>query len=136
MVGRMMRGLTLPLVEPRERRHDAPAHPAPHNTADSLALSDAQWARIASLVSGKPEDRGSTGRDNRLFVEAVLWVARNEAAWRDLPPQFGAWNSVFRRYRRWLTGGVWQRVFAALHDDLGFGYVLQGQSIRPADHQH
>lgn len=99
-------------------------------------LSDAQWARIAPLVSGKPEDRGSTGRDNRMFVEAVLWIARTGAAWRDLPPEFGGWNTVFRRHRRWMLGGVWQRVFAAMADDPGFGYALQGEAIRPVEHQH
>jgi putative transposase len=108
----------------------------PNPDAAPRALSDAQWARIANLVSGKPEDRGSTGRDNRMFVEAVLWIARTGAAWRDLPPHFGAWNTVFRRHRRWLQGGVWQRVFAALRDDPGFGYALQGQAVRADEWHH
>ncbi|OJY63506.1 MAG: IS5 family transposase [Rhodospirillales bacterium 70-18] len=106
-------------------------------TDTSGVLSDTQWQRIASLVSGKPGDRGSTGRDNRLFVEAVLWVARTGAAWRDLPPVFGVWNSVFRRHRRWLIGGVWARVFAALRDDASFDYALDEGTIRPLpDRRH
>lgn len=52
-------------------------------------LSDAQWDRIKGLVPGKESDRGVTGRDNRLFVEAVLWVARTGAPWRDLPEEVG-----------------------------------------------
>ncbi len=61
-------------------------------------LSDAQWDRIKDLVPGKESDRGVTGRDNRLFVEGVLWVARTGAPWRDLPAEFGNWNSVWKRF--------------------------------------
>ncbi len=66
-------------------------------------LSDAQWDRIKDLVPSKVSDRGVTGRDNRdnrLFVEAVLWVARTGAPWRDLPAEAGHWNSPFRRFSR------------------------------------
>ncbi len=52
-------------------------------------LLDAQWDRIKDSVPGKDTDRGMTGRDNRLFVEAVLWVARTGAPWRDLPAEAG-----------------------------------------------
>lgn len=54
-----------------------------------LQLRDGQWARIEGLLQGKPGDRGQTGADNRLFVEAVLLMARTGAPWRDLPPAFG-----------------------------------------------
>ena len=70
---------------------------------DRLVLNDAQWTRMAGLVSGRPETPGSTGRDNRLFVEAVLWVVRTGAPWRDLPEVFGNWNSAFRRFSRWAA---------------------------------
>ena len=52
-------------------------------------LADARWDRIKDLVPGKETDRGSTGRDNRLFVDAVLWIARTSSPWRDLPDAFG-----------------------------------------------
>ncbi len=63
---------------------------------DRLLLNDAQWARISGLVLGRPGTPGSTGRDNRMFVEGVLWVVRTGAPWRDLPEVFGRWNSAFR----------------------------------------
>ncbi len=68
-------------------------------------LSDAQWDRITDLVPGKESDRGVTGRDNRLFVEGVLWVARTGAPWRDLPEEFGHWNSVWKRFWRGSKAG-------------------------------
>ncbi len=69
-------------------------------------LSDAQWARIEQLVPGKSTDSGRSGADNRLFVDAVLWMARCCAPWRDLPPEFGKWYSVHSRFRRWVLSGV------------------------------
>lgn len=68
---------------------------------DRSCLSDTQWNKIAHLLPGKPGDPGRSGVDNRLFVEAVLWIARTGAPWRDLPASFGNWNPVFQRFRRW-----------------------------------
>ncbi len=80
------------------------------------ALSDHQFARLAPLLPGKPGDRGRTANDNRLFLDAVLWIARNGGPWRDLPERFGKWNSVFQRFNRWSKRGVWQRLFDAVQD--------------------
>ena len=98
-------------------------------------LSDAQWDRIKDLVAGKESDRGVTGRDNRLFVEAVLWVARTGAPWRDLPEEVGNWNSVWKRFWRWSKAGVWESLFKALADDPDFEYVMLDSTIVRA-HQH
>jgi transposase len=87
-------------------------------------LSDEQWARIAPLLPGKEGDPGRSGRDNRLFVEGVLWIVRAGAPWRDLPEQFGKWSSVWQRFRRWAKNGVFERVFTALSQDPDFEYAL------------
>ena len=50
---------------------------------------------MAPLIIGRPDQKGSTGRDNRMFVEGVLWIVRTGSSWRDLPEAFGDWNSVF-----------------------------------------
>jgi transposase len=92
-------------------------------------LSDAQWARIESLVPGKSTDRGRTGADNRLFVDAVLWMARSCAPWRDLPPEFGKWTSAHSRFRRWALSGVWESLFNTLADDPDFEYVMIDATI-------
>ncbi len=100
-----------------------------------LVLSGQQWKRIEKLCVGKAEDPGGTGANNRMFVEAVLWIARTGSPWRDLPETFGKWNSVFVRFNRWSEGGVWQRIFAALSDDPDFEYLIVDSTIVRA-HQH
>jgi transposase len=98
-------------------------------------LKDEQWERIAPLLPGKAGDPGRSGTDNRLFLEAVLWMVRTGAPWRDLPDLFGAWNSVFRRFRRWAQAGVFERLFQILSGDPDFEYALiDGTIIRV--HQH
>ena len=94
-------------------------------------LSDAQWERVAPLCAGKEGDRGRTGEDNRRFMEGVLWIARTGAPWRDLPPRFGKWNTVFRRFRRWSEKGVFQRIFEEMSSDLDFAEVqIDGTNMR------
>lgn len=102
---------------------------------DRLVLSDEQWAKISGLIIGRPDQRGSTGRDNRMFVEGVLWIVRTGSPWRDLPEAFGEWNSVFRRFSRWSRKGVWQRIFEAMSDDPDFEYLIIDSTIVRA-HQH
>jgi transposase len=98
-------------------------------------LKDEQWERVAPLLPGKAGDPGRTGSDNRLFLEAVLWMVRTGAPWRDLPEAFGSWNTVFRRFRRWAQAGVVERLFQSLSGDPDFEYALiDGTIIRV--HQH
>src|SRR6185312_14222765 len=80
---------------------------------DRFVLTDAQWAKMEPRCLGKPGDPGRSGKDNRLFVEAVLWIVRTGSPWRDLPPSFGNWNSVFTRFRDWVKAEVWQRLVDA-----------------------
>lgn len=98
-------------------------------------LRDDQYARIEGMLPGKATDVGVTAKDNRLFVEAVLWIARTGAPWRDLPASFGPWNSVYKRFARWSDRGVWHRVFAELAKDADVEEVFLDATIgRP--HQH
>ena len=98
-------------------------------------LTDEQWRRIAGLVAGKATDCGVTGGDNRLFVDAVLWIARTGSPWRDLPCEFGEWNSVYVRFSRWAKKGVWELLFKALADDPDFEYLIIDSTVVRA-HQH
>ncbi|WP_254208528.1 transposase [Burkholderia multivorans] len=64
-------------------------------------LRDDQYDRIEGLLPGRAGCRGRPAANNREFVEAVLWIARTGSPWRDLPEEFGCWNSVYRRFARW-----------------------------------
>ena len=98
-------------------------------------LSDAAWERMAPLIIGRPDQKGSTGRDNRMFVEGVLWIVRTGSPGRDLPDAFGEWNSVFRRFSRWSQKGIWHRIFEAMSDDPDSEYLIVDSTIIRA-HQH
>ncbi|WP_376717199.1 IS5 family transposase [Halomonas piscis] len=100
-----------------------------------LKLRDDQWERIEHLLPGKASDCGVTAKDNRLFVEAVLWIARTGAPWRDLPESFGRWHTVYMRYNRWSRKGVWQRIFDTVADDPDLEQLMIDGSIVRV-HQH
>ena len=91
---------------------------------DRFVVDDETWAKVEALLPGKASDRGVTARDNRLFLEAVLWRVRTGLPWRDLPDDFGNWNSVFQRFRRWAVAGVFDRIFQRLSGEPDFEYAL------------
>ena len=77
-------------------------------------LTDGQWEKIEGLLPGRKGNAGGLAEDNRLFVNAVLFVARTGIPWRDLPSRFGKWNSVWRRFDRWCASGLWKRLSVIL----------------------
>ncbi len=94
------------------------------------ALPDADWDRIAHLLPGRRGQHGGVAADNRRFVDAVLWVARTGAPWRDLPARRGRWNGQWRRFDRWAAKGVWGRAMAALRDPDLEWRILDSTSVR------
>ena len=99
------------------------------------ALLDAQWERIKDLLPGQAGQPGATAKDNRLFVDAVLYRYRAGIPWRDLPARFGDFRVVHTRHSRWSKTGVWQRVFEALAQDADNEYAMIDATIVRA-HQH
>jgi len=99
------------------------------------ALRDDQWERIKDLLPGREGHVGVTARDNRLFVEAVLYRYRAGIPWRDLPERFGDFRVVHLRHSRWSKSGVWERVFKMLSQDPDNEYVMIDSTIVRA-HQH
>ena len=91
---------------------------------DRFVLTDRIWSIVEPLLPGTSRSRGVTAKDNRLFLEAVLWRVRVGGPWRDLPPGFGNWNSIFRRFRRWAKEGIFDRIFETVSGDPDFEYVL------------
>ena len=96
---------------------------------DRFSLTDTQWERMEPFCLGKPADPGRTGGDNRLFVEAVLWIVRTGSPWRDLPPLFGKWNTVFKRFRDWVKADVFKRLFDAVSDEPDMEYAMVDATI-------
>jgi transposase len=99
------------------------------------SLRDDQWEVIKELLPGREETVGATARDNRLFVEAVLYRYRAGIPWRDLPERFGDWKNVHRRFSRWAQSGVLEAVFAHLANDADNEYAMIDSTIVRA-HQH
>lgn len=77
-------------------------------------LSDAEWERVRVFL---PDQRGKAGRprsDDRRIVNAILWVLRSGAPWRDLPERYGSWKTANSRFYRWRDAGLWQRILEGL----------------------
>jgi transposase len=98
-------------------------------------LRDDQWEQIRDLLPGREGTVGVTARDNRLFVEAVLYRYRAGIPWRDLPERFGVGVQVQRRFSRWAIAGVWDRVFQHLAGEADNEDAMIDSTIVRA-HQH
>ena len=81
-------------------------------------LRDDQWARLEPFVPGGRKGKRGPRSNGRRFLDAVLWLARSGARWRDLPEdRFGPYQTAKRRYYRWIEAGVFDRIFEAVSAD-------------------
>ena len=97
-------------------------------------LDDRQWTKIAAFLESE-QGAGRPAKDDRNFIEAVLWWRRTGVPWRDLPDEFGPWKTVFNRFDRWSKKGKWRRMFAALKIDIDDEWHSLDSTINRA-HQH
>ncbi len=77
-------------------------------------LTDREWARLAPRLPPERPARGRPGKDHRTMINALLWLDRTGAPWRDLPERYGPWQSVATRFYRWTKSGLWQQILAEL----------------------
>jgi putative transposase len=103
-------------------------------------LTDELWAAMEPLVRQAKRHKGGQPPDlpDRAFFEALLYLARTGVPWRDLPGEFGRWDAVYNRFRRWVASGALRRLFEAMTDDPALGEfrrVLIDSTIVRA-HQH
>ena len=99
-------------------------------------IADEHWGRIKDFLPGQAGDPGVTAKDNRLFINAVLWIAKTGAPWRDLPERFGPWQTIYNRHRRWSdTFRRWPRGHRRGHHGRPYRTrVLRERRLRhPAD---
>lgn len=84
--------------------------------SEKRELTDKQWRRVERML---PQPKGRHGGDDRLFIEAVLWIGRTGAPWRELPERFGPWSTTYKRYARWSDRGHFEFIFIALQGRAG-----------------
>jgi len=99
------------------------------------ALREDPWEKLEGLLPGREGTVGVTAKDNRLFVEAVIYRYRAGIPWRDLPERLGYWKAVHTRLSRWSERGVWERVFKTLATDADHEYAMIDSTMVRA-HQH
>ena len=104
-------------------------------------LNETEWARLAPLLPPQKPRTGRPGKDHRTIINALLWLAKTGAPWRDLPERYGPWRSVATRFYRWTESGLWQRLLAAVQSradakgDVDWSvHMVDGSSIRA--HRH
>ena len=87
-------------------------------------ISDKVWAVLEPYLPGQKGQWGGVADDNRKFINAVFWILRTGAPWRDLPPDYGNWNSVAKRFRRWVESGLRERILENIIDDPDFEWLM------------
>lgn len=102
---------------------------------DCDALRDDQWERLKDFVPGGRKGKRGPRTDNRRFLNALLWMARSGARWRDLPQELGDYDTVKRRYYRWIEMGVLDGILAALAREADLEWLMIDSTIVRA-HQH
>jgi len=104
-------------------------------------ISDELWAVIEPVLPSSAGCRGRPWNDHRLTLEAIAWRFRTGSPWRDLPADFGSWQSIWARHRRWSTDGTYPSMFAAVRVAVAAGGAelvdlisIDSTSVRA--HQH
>jgi transposase len=98
-------------------------------------LRDDQWERLRDFVPGGRKGKRGPRSDGRLFINALLWMARAGSRWRDLPERFGDYQTVKRRYYRWIERGVVDKLFAQLSMEADLEWLMIDSTVIRA-HQH
>jgi len=96
-------------IKPAYKRHD---------------MSNDMWLKLAPHLPGQPGQHGGIAHNNRKFINGVMWIIRTGAPWRDLPPSYGNWNSIAKRFRRWVKAGIWEQLLEILIEDKEYEWLL------------
>ena len=91
-------------------------------------ISGQVWGRLRPVLPEETGKRGRPAQDNRLFLNAVFWILRTGAPWRDLPPDYGDWKNTHRRFCRWRDRGVWERLLDSVIDEPDFEWLMTDAS--------
>ena len=91
-------------------------------------ISDRIWGLLEGHLPGRKGCWGRAGKDNRLFINAIFWILRTGAPWRDLPPDYGDWKNTHRRFCRWRDKGIWESLLEKLVQDPDFEWLMMDAS--------
>src|SRR3954454_22305467 len=100
-----------------------------------LRMGIRDWDRIKDMLPGQAGHVGVTARNNRLFIDAVLYRYRPGIPWRDLPEKYGGFRNVHRRFSRWAKKGIWDKLLSVLTQEADTEYVMIDSTVVGA-HQH
>ena len=98
-------------------------------------LEEEQFKKIENLLPGRKCSVGVTAKNNRNFINAIYWIFKTGAPWRDLPERYGDWKNVHRRFSRWAKTGVFDSIFRVLSEDADMEFLAMDGSVIKA-HQH
>ena len=98
-------------------------------------IKEGVWKLLSPHLPGQRGQWGGIANDNRKFLNGVFWVLRTGAPWRDMPPDYGKWNSVAKRFRRWVVDGIWEKLLEILIDEPDFEWLMIDASHAKV-HQH
>lgn len=87
-------------------------------------MSDAMWEILKPYTIGNKGTWGGNAKDTRQFLNGVFWILRTGAPWRDLPPEYGKWNTVQRRFCRWRDKGIWEKMLEAVIQEPDFEWLM------------
>ena len=86
-------------------------------------ISERVWLLLEPHLPGRKGSWGGVARDNRKFINAIFWILRTGAPWRDLPPDYGDWKNTQRRFCRWRDKGVWEKLLEILIDEPDYEWL-------------
>lgn len=104
-------------------------------------IDDELWHVLESVMPRNAGRRGRPWNDHRRTLEGIIWRFRTGSPWRDLPAEFGPYQSVWQRHRLWSTDGTYEAMVAAVHDHAGLAQegleaILSIDSTSVRAHQH
>ena len=98
-------------------------------------ISDKLWEKIEKILPGSEDKRGRPAENNRRFINAVFWILRTGAPWRDLPPEYGEWKNTHRRFSRWRDKGIWEKILEIVEDNPDTEWIMIDSTYCKC-HQH
>jgi len=100
-----------------------------------MQIQEDQWRKLEAVIPGRRGRSGVSGKNNRLFIEAIILISEGRFCWTEIPSIYGAWNTTYMRFRRWNMSGIWGDLENAAADDPALLRLMQGVNAYSRDYQ-